>query len=153
MAVPGPTPRYARWTNLPTVRRVLGPGWWLLVIAAASGLGALLLAWPMLFPSPVHGCAPWDFPIMPGARLVNAHLAGNECQASWEVPGKPEAAFQWYDGNLATSNFIVIDRPQGGGRLGIVGRYGGAQHGTLSFTDSPAGGARVDLDLTTEPGP
>ena len=132
------------------MRRVLGPHWWLLAIAAASGLGALLLAWPMFFPSAVHGCAPWDFPIMPGARLVNSQVSGNDCQASWEVAGKPEAALQWYDGHFAGSDFVVIDRPAGGGRLGIVGRYGGSQHGTLSFGDSTSGGARVDLDLTTE---
>jgi len=132
------------------VRRILGPRWWLLVIAAASGLGALFLAWPMLFPSPVLGCAPWDFPLMPGARLISSLTSGNECQASWEVPGKPEAAFQWYDSTVASGDFVVIDRPQGGGRLGIVGRYGGSQHGTLAFADSASGGARVDLALTTE---
>jgi len=132
------------------VRRILGPHWWLLVIAAASGLGALLVAWPMLSPSPVLGCAPWDFPLMPGARLLASHTTGSECQASWEVPGKPEAAFQWYEATFGSDDFVVIDRPQGGGRLGIVGRYGGAQHGTVSFSDSASGAARVDLVLTTE---
>jgi hypothetical protein len=136
--------------NLPTVRRILGPGWWLLVIAAASGLGALFLSWPMLFPSAVHGCAPWDFPIMPGASLVKSQVSGNDCQASWEVPGKAEAALQWYDGHFGSSDFVVIDRPPTGGRLGIVGRYGGSQHGSISFADSTSGGARVDLDLTAE---
>ena len=132
------------------MRRILGPGWWLLVVAAAAGLGAVFFAWPVFFPSADHGCAPWDFPIMPGARLVNSQVSGNDCQASWEVAGKPEAALQWYDGHVAGSDFVVIDRPAGGGRLGIVGRYGGSQHGTLSFGDSTSGGARVDLDLTTE---
>ena len=131
------------------MRRILGP-WWLLVIAAAAGLGAAYLAYPIVFPSPVHGCSPWDFPIAPGARLVQSQLNGNECLASWEVPGRPESAFDWYAANLTTSDFVVIDRPAGGGRLAIVGRYGGSQHGTISFTDSAAGGARVDLDLTTE---
>jgi hypothetical protein len=121
------------------------------VIAAASGLGALFLAWPMLFPSAVHGCAPWDFPILPGATLVSSQASGNDCQASWEVSGKPEAALQWYDDHFAASDFVVIDRPASGGRLGIVGRYGGgSQHGTLAFGDSTSSGARVDLDLTTE---
>ncbi|HEX6349077.1 MAG TPA: hypothetical protein VF160_06765 [Candidatus Dormibacteraeota bacterium] len=132
------------------MRRILGPGWWLLVIVALAGLGAAYLAYPMLVPSPVHGCTPWNFPIEPGARLVQNHVDGDECLASWEVPGKPEAAFAWYDANLGGSDFVVIDRPAGGGRLGIVGRYGGSQHGTLSFTDAASGGARVDLDLTTE---
>jgi hypothetical protein len=132
------------------MRRILGPGWWLLVIAAAAGLGAAYLAYPMVFPSAVHGCTPWDFPIQPGARLVQSQVRGDECLAAWEVPGKPEAAFAWYDSNLASSDFVVIDRPESGGRLGIVGRYSGAQHGTLTFTDSAAGGSRVDLDLTTE---
>jgi len=132
------------------MRRILGPGWWLLLVAAAAGLGAAYLAYPIAFPSAVHGCAPWDFPIEPGARLVQSQLNGSECLASWEVPGQPEAALGWYDANLVQSDFVVIDRPQGGGRLGIVGRYGGSQHGTLSFGDSTSGGARVDLDLTTE---
>ena len=132
------------------MRRILGPGWWLLVLAAASGLGALFMAWPMLFPGAVQGCAPWDFPIMPGARLVSSQVSGNDCQASWEVPSTPEAALQWYDGHFASSDFVVIYRPASGARLGIVGRYGGAQHGTLAVGDSTSGGARVDLDLTTE---
>ena len=132
------------------MRRILGHGWWLLVIAAAAGLAAAYLAYPMVFPSPVHGCSPWNFPIPPGARLVQSQATGNECMVEWNVPGKPEAAFAWYDSNLASSDFVVIDRPEGGGRLGIVGRYSGAQHGTLTFADSAAGGAQVDLDLTTE---
>jgi hypothetical protein len=132
------------------MRRVLGPGWWLLVVAAAAGLGALLTAWPFLFPSAVHGCAPWDFPIMPGARLVSSQAAAGHCAASWEVAGKPEAAYQWYDQNLEQSDFIILDRSAGGGRLGIVGRYGGAQHGQLVFGDVTSGVARIDLDLTTE---
>ena len=132
------------------MRRILGPGWWLLLIAAAAGLGAAYLAYPMFFPSAVHGCSPWDFPIAPGAHLVQTQANGSECQASWEVPGKPEATLAWYETSLGSSDFVVIDRPAGGGRLGLVGRYGGGQHGTLSFSDSGAGGARVDLDLTTE---
>ena len=132
------------------MRRILGPGWWLLVVAAAAGLGALIAAWPFIVPSPVHGCAPWDFPIMPGARLVSNQAAGGHCAASWEVAGKPEAAYRWYDQNLEQSDFVILDRSAGGGRLGIVGRYGGSQHGTLVFGDATSGVARIDLDLTTE---
>ncbi len=132
------------------MRRVLGPSWWLLVVAAAAGVGALIFAWPVFFPSPVHGSAPWDFPILPGAKLVSSQPAGGHCAASWEVGGTPEAAYQWYDQNFAQSDFLVIDKPVSGGRLGIVGRYSGAQHGTLVFGDSASGGARIDLDLTTE---
>ena len=135
------------------MRRVLGPGWWLLVVAAGAALGAAFLAWPVFFPSAVHGCAPWDLPIMPSARLVSSQAAGGHCAASWEVAGSPEAAYRWYDENLAQSDFLVLDRPAGGGRLTIVGRYGGSQHGTLGFGDAASGPAeaRIDLDLTTEP--
>ena len=135
------------------MRRVLGPGWWLLVVAAAAGVGAAFFAWPVFFPSAVHGCAPWDFPIMPSARLVSSQAVGGHCNVTWEVAGQPETAYRWYDDNLAQSDFLVLDRPAGGGRLAIVGRYGGSQHGTLNFVDAASGssGARVDLDLTTEP--
>jgi len=133
------------------MRRFLAPGWSLLLIAAAAALGSFLVSRPVLFPSPDHGCAPWDFPIMPGATLVSSQPAEGHCAASWEVAGKPEAAYQWYEQSFEQSDFLVIDRPAGGGRLGIVGRYGGAQHGTLTFGDVTSGRARIDLDLTTEP--